>query len=121
MGDVSKVTNIGVMFGQCPSFNPPLDEWDAGNVTQMDHVFYGATIFNQEIGNWDVSNALTIHALFSGAFGFDRNISRWDVRKVTDSQKWGGDQNGANGHPDLDFRDSHYLDRYFTIMEGRNQ
>ena len=119
--DVSKVTNIGVMFGQCPSFNQPLDEWDVGNVTQMDHVFYGATIFNQEIGNWDVSNALTIHALFSGAFGFDRNISRWDVRKVTDSQKWGGDQNGANGHPDLHFRDSHVLDKYFTIMEGRNQ
>ena len=63
------------MFGQCPSFNQPLDEWDVGNVTQMDHVFYGATIFNQEIGNWDVSNALTIHALFSGApFGFGQTF-----------------------------------------------
>ena len=58
---------------------------------------------------------------FPGAFGFDRNISRWDVRKVTDSQKWGGDQNGANGHPDLHFRDSHVLDKYFTIKEGLNQ
>ena len=43
------------MFDEATNFNQPLDKWDVSKVTNMSVMFYGATSFNQPLDNWDVS------------------------------------------------------------------
>ena len=44
------------MFGNCKSFNQPLNNWDVSKVTDMAYMFYDCGSFNQDISNWNVSN-----------------------------------------------------------------
>ena len=43
------------MFDECKSFNQPLNNWNASNVTNMRSMFVNCKSFNQDISNWDVS------------------------------------------------------------------
>ncbi|MYH03483.1 MAG: BspA family leucine-rich repeat surface protein, partial [Cenarchaeum sp. SB0675_bin_21] len=54
--DLSRVTNMSLMFAGATSFNQPLDSWDVSSVTNMSQMFHGAFSFNQPLDSWDVSS-----------------------------------------------------------------
>ena len=106
--DVSRVTNMDLLFNDRFKFNADISRWDVSHVTTMNYMFDNARAFNQNIARWDVSQVTqmvracnTMHstrkqyshltrsllraqyAMFSGAAAFDQDLSRWDVSKVT--------------------------------------
>ena len=64
--DVSKVTDMYLMFRNATSFNQDIGNWDVSNVTDMKWMFRNATSFNQDISNWDVSNVTNAEGIFDG-------------------------------------------------------
>ena len=53
--NVSKVTDMSFMFGDCESFNQDLSSWNVSSVTNMYGMFLNCKFFNQDISKWDVS------------------------------------------------------------------
>ena len=82
--DLTKVTNMDMMFYGCTSFNQPLNHWDVSKVTNMDMMFYGCTSFNQPLNNWDVSKVTNMSGMFFGCIAFNQPLEKWDVSNVTD-------------------------------------
>ena len=81
--DVSNVTNMSNMFADASAFDQNLDSWDVSSVTDMSNMFSRTTSFNQNISSWDVSSVTDISGMFAGASAFDQNIDSWDVSSVT--------------------------------------
>jgi surface protein len=79
--NVSKVENMGYIFGFALNFNngSPTNDgahpltWTAGtgtsNVTSMNNMFQGAVKFNQNVSSWNVSKVTNMNRLFSGVGG----------------------------------------------------
>jgi len=82
--DVASVTNMSRMFFKAEAFNQPLGEWDVSSVTGMYGMFAGAEAFNQPLGTWDVSSVTNMSSMFSYPTAFDQPIGDWDVSNVTD-------------------------------------
>ena len=82
--DLTNVTSIRRVFGDCSSFNQPLNNWDVSNVTTMYATFAGATSFNQPLNNWDTSSVTNMLGVFSRTTSFDQDISDWDISNVSD-------------------------------------
>jgi surface protein len=82
--DVSKVTDMQYMFSYAAAFNGDISKWDVSKVTDMIYMFAGATSFNGDISEWNVSSVTSMPAMFAGATAFNGDISKWDVSKVTD-------------------------------------
>ena len=80
--DVSKVTDMSVMFNNASLFNQNISGWDVSNVTSMHAMFYSASLFNQNISGWDVSNVTSMYAMFYSATSFNQDIGGWDVSNV---------------------------------------
>ena len=80
--NVSKVTDMSFMFGDCESFNQDLSSWNVSSVTNMYGMFFNCASFNQDISSWDVSNVGYMTAMFRGCKSFNQDISNWDVSKV---------------------------------------
>lgn len=82
--DVSNVTNMAKMFRDAHAFNQDLASWDVSNVTDMNYMFYNARAFNGDVANWNVSNVTDMTYMFSGTYAFNGAIGSWDVGNVTD-------------------------------------
>ena len=82
--DLTNVTSIRRVFGDCLSFNQPLNNWDVSNVTTMYATFAGASSFNQPLNNWDTSSVTNMLGVFSRTTSFDQDISDWDISNVLD-------------------------------------
>jgi surface protein len=82
--DVSKVTNMQMMFYNSSSFNQPIGNWNVSSVTNMAFMFWWATTFNQPIGSWNVSNVQIMTQMFNTASAFNQPIGNWIVSKVVE-------------------------------------
>lgn len=81
--NVSKVTDMNVMFSYSGFFNQDIGDWDVSNVTIMSSMFFNAQSFNQDIGSWDVSKVTGMSSMFEGAMSFNQNLSRWCVEDIS--------------------------------------
>lgn len=81
--NLSQVTDLSYMFGNCISFNQSINHWDFSNITLMEGLFSGATSFNQPLINWDTSNVTSMEAMFAGATQFNQPLDNLDVSNVT--------------------------------------
>ena len=78
---VSSVTDMGWMFSGCRSFNQPLNNWDVSNVTNMEFMFNDCVVFNQPLNNWNVSNVTKMNSMFYRSRAFNQNLSSWNLKK----------------------------------------
>ena len=81
--DVSNVRIMLNMFDGCTSFNQPLNNWNVSNVTNMSGMFILCTSFNQPLDNWDVSNVTTMNTTFARCTSFNQPLDNWNVSRVT--------------------------------------
>jgi len=75
--DVSKVTDMSIMFSYATSFNQPLGNWDVSIVYDMFGMFWGATNFNQAIGNWNISKVTDMSHMFFEATNLNQDLCAW--------------------------------------------
>merc|ERR1712100_571179 len=81
--DVSKVTNMKLLFAFQSSFNGDLSKWDVSQVTDMSSMFVSAASFSSDLSQWDVSKVTSMRKMFYDALNFDSDLSKWDISKVT--------------------------------------
>jgi hypothetical protein len=100
--DVSRVTNMRLMFGYEGSrdpgdigaaFNQPLNGWNVSSVQTfegfMGHLLesFGAVAnipaFNQPLNQWNISAATNLRRIFALARSFNQDISAWNTANVT--------------------------------------
>jgi surface protein len=104
--DTSAITNMGVMFYNCTSFNQALS-FNASAVTDMDSMFFGCSVFNSALSlntssviamtsmfegctafnqplSFDTSSVEAMGRMFRDATAFNQNISSWNTGAVTD-------------------------------------
>ena len=77
--NVSNVTDMDSMFVKCKDFNQPLNHWNVSNVTDMDSMFFNCESFNQPLNHWNVSNVTMIRQIFSGCRAFHQ-VLPWEIR-----------------------------------------
>ena len=96
--DLSNVTNMTYMFGDCTSLNGPanIGDWDTSNITNMESMFFFATSFNQPIGDWDTSNVVNMRRMFEFATFFNQPIGNWDTSIVTNMESMFGRASSFN-------------------------
>ncbi|TAH28395.1 MAG: BspA family leucine-rich repeat surface protein, partial [Cytophagales bacterium] len=82
--NLTNVTDMSYMFGDCPLFNGNIGNWNTANVTNMSGLFGGCTVFNQNIGSWNTANVTNMSDMFTSASTFNQNIGNWNVSNVTD-------------------------------------
>ena len=82
--DLSRVTDMRLMFDGASSFNGDLSSWDVPEVTHMRGMFRGASSFSSDLSSWDVSKVTRMKEMFNDASSFSSDLSSWDVSKVTD-------------------------------------
>ena len=80
--DVSKVTNMNLLFNDKFTFNEDISRWDVSRVVSMNHMFDNAQAFDVDISSWDVSHVEEMYAMFNGAKVFDQDLARWDISRV---------------------------------------
>ena len=84
---ISRVTNLGWMFGYAYNFNQDLSAWDTSRVTNFDFMFGEASVFNSSLSTWDVSSGTTFFEMFNKADVFNSDLNSWDVSSSTSIQK----------------------------------
>jgi len=72
--DVSRVTDMNIMFASATSFNGDISKWDVSRVTDMSYMFQGATSFNSDISKWDVSRVDNMRHMFKAASAFSHTL-----------------------------------------------
>ncbi len=82
--DLSKVTDMSLMFLSCSKFTADLNQWDVSNIIDMPGMFNNATVFNGDISTWNVSKVTNMKSMFSRATSFNGDLSAWDVGNVID-------------------------------------
>ena len=80
--DVSKITDMSLLFYGFKPHNIKIDEWDVSNVENMYGVFQGCVDFNCDLSNWDVSNVTDMNGMFYCCRKFDSDISKWNISNV---------------------------------------
>jgi len=81
--DVSAVTCFHSMFVDAKAFNQDIGGWNVSSVTDFDYMFDGATSFNQNIAGWNVSSGKEFNGMFLGATSFNQDLGGWDVSSGT--------------------------------------
>ena len=82
--NVSNVTDMSFLFGNCENFNQDISNWDVSNVKDMSYMFKGCKKFNQDISKWDTSRAIDMQEMFNGCTNFNQPLNDWDVSSVED-------------------------------------
>ena len=76
--DVSNVTNMDDLFPYmskgAESFNQPLNNWNVSKVTDMMLMFTRARSFNRPLNNWNVSKVETMFAMFDDATSLNQPL-----------------------------------------------
>ena len=80
--DVSNVTNMDFMFGDCKDLNCDLSKWNVSKVKSMHGMFDGCTNFTSDLSKWDVSNVINMTYMFNECKNFSSDLSKWNVSKV---------------------------------------
>lgn len=80
--NVSNVTDMSFLFGNCENFNQDISNWDVSNVKDMSYMFKGCKKFNQDISKWDTSRAIDMQEMFNGCMNFNQPLNDWDVSSV---------------------------------------
>ena len=116
--DVSRVTNMSVLFSNKREFNADISQWDTSNVTNMSLMFKGATAFNADIGGWNVSNVDSFFRMFEGASAFNQDLKDWNVSKVDSFTNMFANARAFNQN----LSDWHQLDESRVVKEeaGKN-
>jgi surface protein len=81
--DLSRVTNISLMFSGARYFNQDISNWDTSKIQRMNNVFSGADAFNQSIGKWDVRAVKTMSYMFTFTDNFNQDLSQWETDSLT--------------------------------------
>ena len=81
--DLSRVTNMELMFSDATAFNQDISSWDVSSVTDMESMFISATAFNQDISSWNVSSVTNMGGMFARATEFNQDLGSWNVSSVT--------------------------------------
>ena len=79
--NVSNVTDMSFLFGNCENFNQDISNWDVSNVKDMSYMFKGCKKFNQDISKWDTSRAIDMQEMFNGCTNFNQPLNDWSVRE----------------------------------------
>ena len=79
--DVSNVTNMDFMFGDCKDLNCDLSKWNVSKVKSM-HGMFKNSKFDGDISKWNVSNVKFMSEMFKES-KFNGDITKWNVSKVT--------------------------------------
>lgn len=84
--DLSSVTDMSFMFGQCSTLNGPVNigSWNMGSVTNMSFMFLGASSFNRSINGWTTGAVTQMQGMFLGASAFNQPLNSWNTAAVTD-------------------------------------
>ena len=77
--DLSRVTDMSLMFTGTYRFNGDLSSWDLSRVANAAFMFFDAFSFDQDISSWDVSSATNMTDMFNGALSFERNLGGWYI------------------------------------------
>ena len=69
--------------GQC-SDGPhgAIRQWDVSRITDMSLIFEKTTSFNGDVSTWDVSRVEEMNGMFRDAPKFQGDISKWDVSRA---------------------------------------
>ncbi len=94
--NLSKVTNMELMFSYTNNANPDVSNWDVSNVISMRHMFSAATAANPDVSHWDVSNVVTMNNMFRAATSANPDVSNWDVSNVTNMEYMFAHTDAAN-------------------------
>lgn len=62
--DVSKITNMCMLFDKLNIRNIKIDSWDVSKVTNMDYMFWCCEKFKCDLSSWNVSNVDTYCGIF---------------------------------------------------------
>ncbi|BAV95232.1 hypothetical protein JBKA6_1219 [Ichthyobacterium seriolicida] len=65
------------MFFEAKAFNSEnISKWDVSKVTNMSMMFYKAAAFNQDLNNWNVSNVTNMSMMFFKAATFNQDLTQ---------------------------------------------
>ncbi len=81
--NTAAVTNMSHMFNNASAFNQPIGGWNTAAVTNMDYMFNRASSFNQPIGNWNTAAVTNMNQMFNNASSFNQPIGNWNTAAVT--------------------------------------
>ena len=84
---VTKCLELSSVGKNTKAFNRPhgtINEWDVSRVTNMHLVFREAYFFNQDLSKWGVSRVTNMRGMFMQATSFNQDVSKWDVSRVTE-------------------------------------
>jgi len=82
--DLTQVSNINYMFGNCISLvgNSSMSYWDVSNVAQAVYFLRAAYLFNINLNSWNVSGFVNISGMFYLCTGYNQPMNNWDVSAV---------------------------------------
>jgi surface protein len=76
------MTDMSILFDNCPFFNQDISSWDTSRVTNMAAMFRGATIFNQRLESWNTAQVVSMSEMFDGAVAFNQPLLGWNTSSV---------------------------------------
>ena len=82
--DVSEITDMSYLFGNCNNFNEPINNWDVSNVVDMEGMFWKCYNFNQSLNNWNVSIVKDMNSMFYDCTNFNQPLNNWRIGNVED-------------------------------------
>jgi len=94
--NLSKVTDMSLMFKEATAFNQDISSWNTSKVTNMYGMFAYANAFNKDISSWNTSNVTNMYGMFYDARAFNQDLATWDTSKVTDMQEMFWDATAFN-------------------------
>ena len=83
--DVSKITDMSVLFWGLNAHDIDISNWDVSKVTNMSGMFNSCTQFNSDLSNWDVSKVNRMRYMFFDCGKFKgKGLDKWNPVNFTD-------------------------------------
>lgn len=81
--DMSKATNVYIMFLSATAFNQPVSYWDTANITNMNSLFTGCSAFNQPVSNFNTAKVTDMVSMFGTCTVFNQSVSNFNTAACT--------------------------------------